>query len=78
MATSSNIPQDQESEEPPSESEVLNVIEVPKKKQRVNDQYMNESGDLVDDDYYDEEDYGDYDDESESDDEYERLTGQSD
>ncbi len=39
---------------------------------------MNEAGDLVDDEYYDDEDYGDYDDESESDGEYERLTGQSD
>jgi hypothetical protein len=56
------------------------VIEVQKKKQRVNDQYMNEAGDLVDD-YYDDEDYGEYDDEygedSDSDGEHERMTGLS-
>lgn len=38
------------------------MIEVKKKKQRVNEQYMNEAGDLVSDEY-DDEDYGDYDDE---------------
>jgi hypothetical protein len=58
-----------------SESEVLNVIQVEKKKQRVNDQYMNDEGDIQDDEYYDDEDYGDYDDESSG--EYERLTGHS-
>ena len=64
-----------------SDSEVLNVIEVHKKKQRVNEQYMNEAGDLVDGDS-DDEDYGDYDDEygegEESDGEHERETGYSD
>jgi hypothetical protein len=51
---------------------------VHKKKQRVNEQYMNEAGDLVSDEY-DDEDYGDYDDESsESLLEHERETGYSD
>lgn len=57
------------------------MIEVRKKKQRVNDQYMNEAGDLVSDEY-DDEDYGDYDDEYGEDDESsgenERETGFSD
>jgi len=57
------------------------VIEVRKKKQRVNEQYMNEAGDLISDED-DDEDYGDYDDEygedDESDGENERETGFSD
>ena len=57
------------------------MIEVKKKKQRVNEQYMNEAGDLVSDEY-DDEDYGDYDDEYGEDEdsggENERETGYSD